>query len=438
MKKVYLSIEGNIVKAVIPKKGIENAEFSEFSRDEIFDFVKENSIKELYISVSFSDLYTFKFSLPFQIPEKKKILEKLTFNEIRKRYPSLQQFSFIYEKYETEARSWIRCYVVPESSYQFIEELIEAKVNIKALYPMHVPLISLINSDSQLAEKNKVVCFISGKSRFLFIFEKSEMLLMREFEGSEDLAEEDIMNINMTVNYAIQNLRVTPEEIIFIGTKHKEVSGLILPHRFLSVLLETQEYTLPLSMVLFEESLKKRSILPKSYRRFKKTTKYLNYAGFFLIITAVILSVYNLEYFYRLKSLYSSLLSQRQYILQHEQEFVNVQQIMKKFETELKPFVELQNKRNSMIDTRYIIMNISQSKTGLIQLDSLEILNSEKPEIKIKGKSTGKSFSERQSFYLNFKSSLSEKGFKITSENWDITKGELSLNAVYEHPGILQ
>lgn len=438
MKKVYLSIEGNIVKAVAPEKGIEDAEFLEFHRDEILKFIKENSIKELYISVSFSDLYTFKFSLPFQIPEKKKILEKLVFNEIRKRYPTLQQFSFIYEKYYTEARSWIRCYVVPESSYQFIEEFIEAKVNIKALYPMHVPLISLINSDSDLAEKNKIVCFISGKSRFLFIFEKSEMLLMREFEGSEDLTEEDIMNINMTVNYAIQNLRVTPEEIIFAGTKNKEISGLILPHRFLSVLPETQEYTLPLSMVLFEESLKKKSILPESYRRFKKTMKYLNYAGFILIITAVILSGYNLEYFYRLKSLYSSLASQRQYIQQHEQEFVNIQQIIKKFETELKPFVELQNKRNSMIDMRYIIMNISQSKTGLIQLDSLEILNSEKPEIKIKGKSTGKTFSERQNSYLNFKSSLSEKGFKITGENWDITKGQLSLNAVYENPRILQ
>ncbi len=438
MKKAYLSIEAEIVKAIIAKKGIEDAEFLEFPRDEILKFIKENSIKELYISVFFSDLYTFKFSLPFQIPEKKKTLEKLVFNEIRKRYPSSEQFSFIYEKYMSEARSYIRCYVIPEASYQFIEEFIKANVNIKALYPTHIPLISFINSDSDLAEKNKIVCFVSGKSRFLFIFEKSEMILMREFEVSEDLTEEDTININMTVNYAIQNLRITPEEIIFTGTKHKEISGLILPHRFLSVLPEKEKYTLPLSMVLFEDNLKNSSTLPEDYRRFKKTVKYLNYAVSLLTITLLFLSGYNLESFYRLKSLYNSLASQKQYILQHEQEFINIQQIMKKFETELKPFVELQNKRNSMLDTRYIIMNVSQAKTGLIQLDSLEILNYERPEIKIKGKSTGKTFSQRQFSYLNFKSSLSKQGFKITSENWDITKGELIINAVYEHPRVLQ
>jgi len=437
MKRAYVSIEGNNVRAVIPKKGIENAEFVEFGRDELLDFIEKNSIKELFLSVSFSDLYTFKFSLPFQI-QKKKIIEKLVFNEIRKTYPTIQQFSFIYETYITEARSWIRCYMVPESSYQFIEELIEQKVNIKALYPMHIPLISFINSDSELIEKNKIVCFLSGKSRFLFVFEKSEMLLMREFEGEEDLTEDDIININMTVNYAIQNLRVTPQEIIFAGAKSKELSGLILPYRFLSVLPETEKFTLSLSMVLFEENLKQKNILPQEYRRFKKTIKYLNFVSFILLITAIALFGYDLAFFYKLKSTYSSMTSQRQYILKHEQEFINAQESIRSFETDLKPFIELQNKRNSLTDTRYPLMGITQAKTELIQLDSLEILNSEKPEIKIKGRSRGKSFSEKQMSYLNFKSSLEQKGFKIINEKWDITKGDLNINAVYENPEILQ
>lgn len=45
------------------------------------------------------------------------------------------------------------------------------------------------------------------------------MILMREFEGSEDLTDEDIININMTMNYSIQNLRVIPNEVILIGVK---------------------------------------------------------------------------------------------------------------------------------------------------------------------------------------------------------------------------
>ncbi len=438
LKKAYLSIEGKYVKAVINKKNIEDAQFSEFHVDELFDFIKENSIKEVYISVYFFELYTFKFFLPFRISEKKKVIEKLIFNEIKKRYPSIQHFSFIYETFMTDSRTWIRCYMIPDSSYHFIEELIKAGVNIKAIYPMHISLISLINSISELIEKNKIVCFFSGTSRFLFVFEKSEMILVREFEGSENLTDEDIININMTMNYSIQNLRVIPHEVIFIGIKKTEVSGLNLPYRFLSILPENEKYTVLLSMVLFGEELKRRSILPEQYRRFKKTIKYLNYASFVFIIITIVLFGYNLESFYKIKSIYSSMVSQKQYVLHHEQEFFNIEKKIKKFEAEMKPFVELQNKRNSLVDTRYPLKSIGQAKTEFIQITSVELLNETKPEIKIKGKSTGKNFSERQMSYLNFKSSLHQGGFKIINESWDITKGELSINAVYEHTGVLR
>lgn len=438
VKKAYLSIEGKYVKAAITKKNIEDSQFSEFHLDELFDFIKENSIKEVYISAYFSELYTFKFFLPFKISEKKKVIENLIFTEIRKRYPSIQHFSFIYETYVTDSRTWIRCYMIPDSSYQFFEEIIKAGVNIKAIYPMHIPIVSLTNSIPELVEKNKIVCFLSGTSRFLFVFEKSEMILIRDFEGSENLTDEDIININMTVNYSIQNLRVIPQEIIFIGIKETEVSRLNLPYRFLSILPEKDKYTVLLSMILFEEELKGRRIFPEQYRRFKKTIKYLNYASFVFTIITIVLFGYNLESFYKIRSIYKSMVPQKQYILNHEQEFFNIEKKIKNFESEMKPFVELQNKRNSLLDTRYPLRSIGQAKTKFIQITSLELLNETKPEIKIKGKSTGKNFSERQMSYLNFKSSLYQEGFKITNESWDITKGELSISAVYEHTGVLR
>ncbi|MBC7189860.1 hypothetical protein H5U35_06580 [Candidatus Aerophobetes bacterium] len=91
-----------------------------------------------------------------------------------------------------------------------------------------------------------------------------------------------------------------------------------------------------------------------------------------------------------------------------------------------------------MVDMRYLLKSIGQAKTEFIQIISVEILNAEKPELKIKGKSIGKSFSERQMSYLNFKASLEQGGFKIINESWDITKGELSIDAIYEHTRVLQ
>ncbi|MEN2993825.1 MAG: hypothetical protein ABDH19_00555 [Thermodesulfovibrio sp.] len=438
MKKAYISIEGKYVKAALTKKGIEDAQFFEFERDDLFDFIRENKIKEVYLSVWFPELYTFKFSLPFKVSKKQKIFDKLIFSEIRKRYPFIENFSFIYDIYITPSATSIRCYVVPESSYQFIEEFIEKDINIKALYPIHAPLVSLVNSISELTDKNKIVCFFSENSRFLFILEKSEMILMRDFEGTEELVDEDIININMTINYSIQNLRITPHEIVLIGITQREVSKLNLPYRVLSILSNNEKYTIPISMILFEEDLKDKILLPVQYKRFKKTIKCLKYASFIFIMGIIALFGYNLELFYKLKPLYSLVMSQKNYISQNERVFYENMDKIKKFEAEIKPFIELQNKRNSLVDIRYPLKGIGQAKTELIQIDSIEILNKEKPEIKIKCRSTGKSLAEKQKSYLDFKTSITQLGFKITNENWDISKGELSLDTVYEYKKISQ
>ncbi|MCS7164520.1 MAG: hypothetical protein NZ845_05950 [Thermodesulfovibrio sp.] len=438
MKKAYISIEGKYVKAALTKKSIENAQFVEFEREYLFDFIRENKIKEVYISVWFPELYTFKFSLPFKVSKKQKILDKLISNEMRKRYPSIQNFSFIYDTYITDSATSIRCYMVPESSYQFIEEFIEKDINIKALYPIHFPLLCLVNSISELTDKNKIVCFFSENSRFLFIFEKSEMILMRDFEGTEELVDEDIININMTTNYSIQNLRVTPHEIVLIGIKQREVSKLNLPYRVLSILSDNEKYTIPISMILFEEDLKDKILLPVQYKRFRKTVKCLKYASFVFIMGIIALFGYNLELFYKLKPLYSLVIFQREYISQNERVFYENMDKIKKFEAEIKPFIELQNKRNSLIDIRYPLKGIAQAKTERTQIESIEILNKEKPEIKIKCKSIGKSFAERQKSYLDFKTSITQLGFKITNESWDISKGELSLDTIYEYKKVSQ
>ncbi|MCS7214899.1 MAG: hypothetical protein RMI30_04065 [Thermodesulfovibrio sp.] len=437
-RKAYLSIEGNYVKALVIKKTVDDAKFYEFSLEQILDFIEENSIKELYLSAFFSELYTFKFSLSSKISEKKKILERLIFNEIRKRYPDIQNFSFIYESYISQTSSYIRCYMVPEDSYRFIEDLIEANVNIKALYPIHIPLMVILNSISDLVDKNKIVCFLSGKTRFLFVFERSEMILMREYEGSEDINDEDIANINMTINYAIQTLRVNPQQVILIGTKNIETARLNLPYRVISLFPENDKYAIPYGMVLYEGDLKNQNILPQQYIRFKKTIKYLSYASFIFILSTLFLFGYTLNSFYKVKSLYSSVMTQKQNIIKHESEFFNISKKIKEFEMELKPLIELQNQRNSLIDTRYIIKGIGESKEESIEIDSIEIRNEGKTSVKIKAKIAGKNFSEKQISYLSFKDSLNREGFKISSENWELTKGELSIDGVYEHKKVLQ
>lgn len=429
-KKAFVSIEGSIVKIAVVKNKTSDIKFFESKLEELTDFLKKNSIRKLYFSVYLPDIFSFTLSLSFKAA-KKKVLDSIVSNEIKKRYPALQSFSFIYDAFYEQKSTSVYCSVVSDSVFDFAEPLIKEGINIEAFCSIHTPLIAMVNS--HLDSRNRLVSLFSDRLRYLFVFKDSKMIFERDFEAETDkFTEEDVANINITINYAIQNLRVQPEEVVLLGIHEQKIEGISIPYRFLSM-GQADKFVVPLSMALHEKQIIKESFLPGNYKSFRKKIKYLNYAKIAMAFSAVALLFYNALIVFDVKRSYEDFVLHRDYIKRNEQSFFVFQNYLNKFEKQIKPYVALLEKRNSITDTRFCIHALAEATVkDVVNLSSVEIQNGQKTQIKIKGQTGGESFSQRLLNYSSFKSALSRQGFVIVNENWDLMKGEFSITAEYE------
>ena len=360
--------------------------------------------------------------------------------EIRKRYPAMQNFSFIYNLHETAGRAYLRCYVADEESLSFVNKIILEGVNVIAFYPLFLPLIEFIKTKSEKIEEVQIICLFSDNLRMFFVLQGDEMFLQRSFEAEEkNLTDEDVININMTVSYAVQNLRIKPEKVIFMGIEKQEIEGFTLPFEFIESPVNMQNYAVPVCLKQFEKKLTGNEIFLPEYKRYLQNRKYLIYAGFVLLLFAFSLIIYNFSIFSEIDGYRKTLNSYRIKVSAKEKDFFILQDSIKNFEKNLKPYIELQRRFNSFGDVRAPIEPIGEaSKIKGAEINSIDIENGQPQKIKISGKITGMSFTERQQGFTEFKSISVSKGLKITNEKWDLTKGEFALEGNYDAQRFLQ
>ncbi|WP_159426700.1 hypothetical protein, partial [Thermodesulfovibrio sp. N1] len=254
----------------------------------------------------------------------------------------------------------------------------------------------------------------------------------------DKLTEEDVVNINMTVNYALQNLRINPEKIFFIGIKTKEIEGLNIPYEFLNF-SSFEEYIIPISLQNIKDKLKGKEFFPSEYTNFKKTKRYFQIAVSVLLLIGLILIFNNFAMIKEIQINKKHLNVLRSEILAKEKEFFILQDSIKYFEENIKPFLDLQNKKNFLNDIRASIYPVSEAgKNKESQISSVEVENTKPQKIKITGKISGNSFTEREIAYTKFKDILINKGFIITKENWSFIKGEFNLEGDYEFTALSQ
>lgn len=441
VKKAYISIEGEKAKVFIPAgKEIQDGEFYKIELDNLKDFIINSKIKEVIISQFIPNLLNFSFPLPManKVLKNKKVLNAIITSEIRKRYPNLVNFSFIYEPYESAGRIYLRCFLTDENSFNFLNNLIIAGVNIKANYPVFLPLIRLINEDSE--KQSKILCFISGENRFLFVLRGNEMFLQRQFEGEKDLlTEEDVLNINMTVNYSIQTLRINPEKIIFVGIDTQVIEGLSKTLEFSLSYKEFKEYTIPICLFRFENSLKGKELLPHEYKKYIQNIRALSYVSLLLIFLLFSFMLYNAKLFLETKRFYEKIHNYKGEISLKEKDFFALNEIISNFEKNFKPIFELENRKINIEDIRKSIYPVSEaSKDKQIEISSIDITNGKPQKLKIIGKVEGQNFVEKQTAYINFKNIAIDRGLKIINEKWDITKGEFTVEGDYDSQRVLQ
>lgn len=434
-KRAYIDIEGELIKVLIPSK---KDEVILLSKDKILEFLKQNKIKRIVNCSFYPELISIRIPLPLSGKQlkNKKIIQGFVKSEIGKKYPNIRDFSYYYEIIQQDQRAWIRVYLIGQEYLEIINNLIINDIEVIGNYPLFLIVRELLLHVQKVDNTCQIVCLLSGKIRYIFIFRGKEMIFQRVYETEqESLGSDDVININMTITYSIQNLRINPEKVIFISKK-QDISGISIPVEFLTLEDETifnyEDLVLNL-LKKFENKLRDKKILYEDYKKFIQTKNYLKYAFYLISLLCIIFLLYTSSLLAKMLEKSKEINLYKKEISYKKEIFLNLKREIEEFEKTSKPLIELYSQKASFPDMRIPINSIAKaSKLTQLEINSIEIENKTPQRIKITGKVIASSFSEKQLIYSNFKESMQNEGFRLSQDRWDFTKGEFTLEAEYE------
>lgn len=222
IKVVYASVKGRDV-SVADVLTLQDAEFD--------DFLAREKTKEFIVVCSFRDFFQETILIP---STKDRFVKKLVEAEITKNAP-FKNFSFICKVSADKVvenrrvKEVIAFAVSNDEIVRIADRFIRKGKIVKAIYPDMFAMASSLDS------KDMAVLCVSevGLSKHLFLVKDGLIHFVRTAQSFEyGLADLDIQNINMTVNYCRQTLRIDPSFIMLtenLCDNYKAASETIIP-----------------------------------------------------------------------------------------------------------------------------------------------------------------------------------------------------------------
>lgn len=303
-----LYYDGAVIQAA--RVGIENNivtvnDARTFSFDDLEDFLSSCSEKRCVICSNPQQFYQDIIHLP---PAADKLYDRLIRNEIQSAHPDLTAFSFFYRivgesTIETRPYSKIAVFSYPDDFLaDFIGELNRFGVSVSSIYAAPYSLFRLVLSIGA-ADQSQARIFAASilGEKLLLVCENNELEFIRKIPSFESaMRPEDAHNINMTVDYCFQTLRVRPSETVMIGAMDsseeltKRISipyRSVLPPMLADIPLDTvQDYLAPLATAVHHaDSPRSGNILPADYVACAKHRKLLKTSIISLMIILFIL-----------------------------------------------------------------------------------------------------------------------------------------------------
>ena len=295
-KTVAVSFEGASVKVVHASlKGTTvTVERAETIPDNEFDnYLRREKASEFIVTSEFKESYHDIITTPVV---KKQFLEKILESEIKKVLIQ-KEFSFIYSRIGEKVVGNKRVmevfyYAVPKESIRnTLERFYSNGKMVKAIYPPVFSAAALF--DAHVAGEAHMGVFNSGKSRTAFFTKKGVVYFIRNYESYEaELSDFDIQNINMTISYCFQNLRIKPSSVFLMGTISEStgnnamttapLASLSMPEYIHCKREQFNEFLLPAASLLTGKS---SNIMSREFREVYFLKNYIAYAtGVFIML----------------------------------------------------------------------------------------------------------------------------------------------------------
>jgi len=443
-RAVAVSFEGEdvrIVYATLKRTGIE-VDDALIVKDEQFDhFLEEERAKEFIVVSSFKGFFQDTVLIP---PTKKRFIKRLIEAEVKKR-SQFKDFSFLYtisgEKIVEHRRiKEVSVFAVKKEDMKDIVDrfVLRGKV-IKAIYPDIFSIACLIGS-----EPVPFLCISeTGLNKNMFLIKDGVIQFIRIAQSAEKgIRDIDIQNINMTVNYCRQNLKINPYAVALAGSvcsDYNVTTGTSIPIACLSHRMSLTrndslylDFISPLS-AFFVPKDRDINLLPGEYKNLFQTRLFLKYSTALFMMLSLIGMGYTgyiakniVELKSKLNSIRASLPDVNNTLTIYDTKKAELAGYM--------PFITSFRNATSIPDIQKFLSLLSELKTDTIRIDHTSITAGDNIlNVELKGSVKTEGYANMQMHYQKLIDSISGiKGASIKGHRLEFRDKSFRVEITYQ------
>lgn len=402
------------------------------------DFLRRDKTKEFIVVSNFKETYQNTIHVPVV---KNKYLEKIIEIEIRKKCP-YRDFSYIYhlsgEKI-IENRKTLELFVFAVENAELlnlINRFTDMGKTVKAVYPDVFSLSSMIRTDGKYA-----LCVSGvGMNKNLFLINNRKMVFVREASSIEaDMTDFDMRNVEMTINYCRQTLRINPSFVVLTGnlcqnfnvTHNTSVPVVcLLPPP--DIRMDSRAILDDMTAISALSAGNDCDITPRDFKNVNFTISLLRYS------TATLLCLFILSVLYT-TIVYKSTLPAREEFQNSVKALPDIDRVIPSYEREMSRFndyrsliasLESSGKSPDILD---LLKAFTRLKGDRVRLDTIEVSSNEGVlHSRIKGTVLSENYAEAGTVYEKFMGSLEDiKNLTITKNLFELKDKKLFVEADY-------
>ncbi len=298
-KTVAVSFEGNQVKIVHASLKGHNlsVDRTEVIPDSNLDaYLQGDKATEYIVTCEFKGAFYGVLTIPIV---KSKYLGKLIESKIRKASGE-KDFVFVYNLIgervvENKKALEVFYYAVSNDGLKnVVGRFYDNGKTVKAIYPSVFSAVSLFGPGEE--REGFMGVFGTGNERLVFLTKNGAINFIRNYESYEKgFTDYDIQNINMTLTYCFQSLRINPSSVLLMGDLSAAQDISTLPSSPLASLSMTNnihcsretynDFILPVASFFAQGS---SNILSREFKNTNLLKSYFAYASMIFVILAVL------------------------------------------------------------------------------------------------------------------------------------------------------
>jgi hypothetical protein len=303
----FVSINFSLVAIRVVKgslrRGVVKVDSATTMTEQEFDeFLSSDKCESYIVSANVKELFQEVIYLP-TVDEK--LLASLVRMEIGKLHSDLKNYSCYYEiigdsLHEGRSLQQIVCFIYSNDDLApLISRFTHHRKRIKYLCSTAYALSRLVASCPEATDEAMLCIEGSVGEKSLFLMENRKLYFVRNIQSNTaGIDKMDALNINMTIDFCLQSLRVKPQRVVVLGAEEQtqdDVPNIMLPLQRLAApaMIDVAphilwEYTVPIASLLCQTSIRHGTILPQVYREQSRSMDILRFGAYMLAFCCIL------------------------------------------------------------------------------------------------------------------------------------------------------